>query len=89
VVAIDPGAAGQSEESGPTSHKEIAMFFNLIRRFLIAAVAVPLAAAGARKLSTSIEKRRGASRTTRALREGADFLQGFRRPKKRRFSFGR
>lgn len=65
------------------------MFFNLIRRFVVMAVAVPLAAAGARKLSESIESRRGASRTTRLLREGADMLQGFRRPKKRRFSFGR
>lgn len=65
------------------------MFFNLIRRFVVMAVAVPLAAAGARKLSQSIESRRGASRTTRLLREGADMLQGFRRPKKRRFSFGR
>jgi hypothetical protein len=65
------------------------MIPNLIRRFVIMAVAVPLAAAGARKLSDTLEARRGSSRTTRALRQGADFLQGMRKPKKRRFSFGR
>jgi hypothetical protein len=65
------------------------MIPSLIRRFVIAAVAVPLAAAGARKLSDSLEKRHGATRTTRVLREGADLLQGLRRPKKRRFAFGR
>jgi hypothetical protein len=65
------------------------MIPSLIRRFVIAAVAVPLAAAGARKLSDTLERRRGATRTTRVLREGADLLQGLRRPKKRRFSFGR
>jgi hypothetical protein len=65
------------------------MIPNLIRRFVIMAVAVPLAAAGARKLSNTIEARRGSSRATRALRQGADMLQGFRRPKKRRFSFSR
>jgi hypothetical protein len=65
------------------------MIPNLIRRFVIMAVAVPLAAAGARKLSERLEARNGSSRTTRALREGADFLQGIRGQKKRRFSFGR
>jgi hypothetical protein len=62
---------------------------NLIRRFVIMAVAVPLAAAGARKLSETLEARNGSSRTTRFLRQGADALQGFRPQKKRRFSFGR
>lgn len=61
------------------------MIPNLIRRFVIMAVAVPLAAAGARKLGETLEARRGPSRTTRFLREGGDFLQGVRRPKKRRF----
>ncbi|MFI6070650.1 hypothetical protein ACIA5C_03555 [Actinoplanes sp. NPDC051343] len=65
------------------------MIPNLIRRFVIAAVAVPLAAAGARKLSQTLEKKHGPTRTTRGLRQGADFLQGLRRPKKRRFSFSR
>ncbi|MEU4235891.1 hypothetical protein [Actinoplanes sp. NPDC026619] len=53
------------------------------------AVAVPLAAAGARKLSDVVEARRGSTRATRLLRQGADTLQGFRKPKKRRFSFSR
>lgn len=66
------------------------MIPNLIRRFVIMAVAVPLAAAGARKLSEVLEARRGSSRATRLLRQGADTLGGFGRPKKRRrFSFGR
>jgi hypothetical protein len=65
------------------------MIPSLIRRYVIMAVAVPLAAIGARKLSETLEARRGPSRATRLLRQGADTLQGFRRPKKRRFSFGR
>jgi hypothetical protein len=66
------------------------MIFNLIRRFVVMAVAVPLAAAGARKISDAVEARRGPSRGTRALRQGADFLQGtFGRKKKRRFGFAR
>jgi hypothetical protein len=67
------------------------MLFNLIRRYAVVAVAVPLAAAGARKLSKVVEARRGPSRGTRLLRQGADALQGqFRRqPKRRRFAFGR
>jgi hypothetical protein len=65
------------------------MIPNLIRRFVIMAIAVPLAAAGARKLSETVERRRGPSRTTRLLRQGANALQGIRPRKKRRFSFGR
>jgi hypothetical protein len=67
------------------------MLFNLVRRFVIMAVAVPLAAAGARRLSNAVEARRGPSRGTRMLRQGADALQGHfgRKPKRRRFSFGR
>jgi hypothetical protein len=64
------------------------MLINLIRRFVIMAVAVPLAAAGARKLSDKIEAKRGPSQGTRLLRQGADTLSGFGRQKKRRrFSF--
>jgi NADH:ubiquinone oxidoreductase subunit H len=67
------------------------MIPNLIRRFVVMAVAVPLAAAGARKLSAVVESRRGPSRATRLLRQGADTLQGHfgRRKKARRFTFGR
>jgi hypothetical protein len=67
------------------------MIFSLLRRFVVMAVAVPLAAAGARKLSDVVEARRGSSRGTRLLRQGADALQGrFGRPKKRsRFAYQR
>jgi hypothetical protein len=67
------------------------MLFNLIRRFVIMAVAVPLAAAGARKLSAAVEARRGPSRGTKLLRQGADAMQGQfgRQKKKRRFAFSR
>ena len=67
------------------------MIPHLIRRFVLMAVAVPLAAAGARKLSDVVEARRGASRGTRLLRQGADALQGRfgRQPKRRRFTLGR
>ncbi|WP_436534195.1 hypothetical protein [Actinoplanes sp. HUAS TT8] len=66
------------------------MIPNLIRRFVIMAVAVPLAAAGARKLGDVLESRRGNNRASRLLRQGADTLQGFGRPKKqRRFSLSR
>lgn len=60
------------------------MFVNLLRRFVIMAVLVPLAAAGARKLSDVVEARRGPSRGTRLLRQGADTLHGFGRTRKRR-----
>jgi hypothetical protein len=66
------------------------MFFALIRRYVLMAIAIPLAAAGARRLSEAVEARRGPSRSTRLLRRGADTLQGrFGRQKKRRFAFGR
>ncbi|MGK5684750.1 hypothetical protein [Actinoplanes sp. URMC 104] len=66
------------------------MLFNLLRRYAIMAVAVPLAAAGARKLSERIEAKRGPSRGTRVLRQGADFLSGLRgqkQKKRRRFAW--
>ncbi len=65
------------------------MLFNLVRRYVIMAVAIPLAAAGARKVSDAVEARRGPSRGTRLLRQGADTIQGrFGRQKKRsRFAF--
>jgi hypothetical protein len=64
------------------------MFLTFIRRYVLVWIAVPVAAAGARKLSEVLEKRRGPSRGTRLLREGADTLQtrfGGRK-KRRRFS---
>jgi hypothetical protein len=63
------------------------MFWNFIRRFVVMAVVVPVAAAGARKLSDVVEARRGPSRGTKLLRQGADTVQStFGRKKKRRFS---
>ena len=60
------------------------MLFNMVKRFAIMAIAVPLAAAGARKLSDRLEAKRGSSRGTRLLRQGADALQGMRPAKKKR-----
>lgn len=66
------------------------MIFTLIRRSVVMAAAIPLAAAGARKLSDMMEARRGPNRGTRILRHGADTLQGrFGRQKRRRFAVGR
>ncbi|XVU27220.1 hypothetical protein ACQPZJ_09305 [Actinoplanes sp. CA-054009] len=64
------------------------MIFSLIRRFVIMAVAIPLAAAGFRKLSDRLEARKGPTRTTRYMRQGADLLSGFgRQPQKKRRRF--
>jgi hypothetical protein len=67
------------------------MIFTLIRRYVVMAVAIPLAAAGARNLSDMMEAWRGPNRGTRILRRCADTLQGRFGPqkKRRRFSFGR
>ena len=68
------------------------MIFSFVRRFVVMAVAVPLAAAGARKLSDMVEARRGPSRSTRLMREGADTVQrlfGRQTRKRRRFAFRR
>lgn len=62
--------------------------WNLIRRFLFAAIVIPLAAAGVRKVSDVVEARRGPSRSTRMMRKGADTVQATfgRQKKRRRFS---
>lgn len=68
--------------------EEQTMIFSMVRRFVIMAVAVPLAAAGFRKLSERLEARRGPTRTTRWMRQGADVLAGFgRQPQKKRRRF--
>jgi hypothetical protein len=51
------------------------MVGNLARRWAVVAVAVPLAAAGARRLSHAVEARRGSTRSTRLIRKAADTLQ--------------
>ncbi|MEU4688078.1 hypothetical protein [Actinoplanes sp. NPDC023714] len=64
------------------------MIWNLARKMVLTAVLVPLGAAGARKLSASLERRHGATRTTRLLRQGADTMQSmFGRKKRSRFGF--
>lgn len=64
------------------------MIWLMARRWLVMAVAVPLAAAGARRLSQAVEARRGPSRGTRLLSQSADAVQGrFGRQKKRRRFF--
>jgi hypothetical protein len=57
----------------------------LMGRWVLLAVAVPLAAAGARRLSQAVEKRRGRSRVTRLLHGAADTLERVTgRPARRR-----
>lgn len=63
---------------------ETRMVWKMIARWAVMAIAVPLAAVGARRLSQAVEARRGPSRTTRLLRQSADTLQGFRRTPRRR-----
>jgi hypothetical protein len=62
------------------------MLWNLLRRWLLVAIAVPLAAAGARRLSDAVESRRGASRGTVLLRRAADGVQSTlgRKPRRKR-----
>jgi hypothetical protein len=62
------------------------MLWNLVRRWIVVAIAVPLAAAGARRLSKAVESRRGPSRGTALLRRAADTVQHTfgRKPRRRR-----
>ncbi|RLK11931.1 hypothetical protein DER29_5201 [Micromonospora sp. M71_S20] len=55
-----------------------------IAQWAMMAVAVPLAAAGARRLSHTIEARRGPSGMSRLLTKGADMLRP-QKAKRRRF----
>lgn len=65
------------------------MFWNLVRRVVLTAVLVPLGVAGARKLSDTVERRRGPdNRFSRYLRKGAGTVETlFGRKKQRRFGF--
>jgi hypothetical protein len=47
------------------------------KRWAVLTVAVPVAAAGARKLSDLMERKQGPSKATRFLRKSADTLQRF------------
>ncbi|MEV0156808.1 hypothetical protein AB0H57_24190 [Micromonospora sp. NPDC050686] len=55
-----------------------------IAQWALMAVAVPLAAAGARRLSNSLEARRGPTGVSRLLTKGADMLRP-QKAKRRRF----
>ena len=55
-----------------------------IAQWAVMAIAVPLAAAGARRLSTTLEARRGPSGVSRVLTKGADMLRP-QKAKRRRF----
>ncbi|GIJ25710.1 hypothetical protein Vqi01_08720 [Micromonospora qiuiae] len=55
-----------------------------VAQWAVMAVAVPVAAAGARRLSHSLESRRGSSRASRMLSRGADLLRP-QKAKRRRF----
>ncbi|WP_420117720.1 hypothetical protein [Micromonospora sp.] len=55
-----------------------------IAQWAVMAVAVPLAAAGARRLSHTLEARRGPSGVSRMLSRGADVLRP-RKARRRRF----
>ncbi|KXK63484.1 MULTISPECIES: hypothetical protein [Micromonospora] len=55
-----------------------------IGQYAVMAVAVPLAAAGARRLSHTLEARRGPTGVSRLLTRGADMLRP-QRARRRRF----
>ncbi|MEU4680704.1 hypothetical protein [Micromonospora sp. NPDC023737] len=55
-----------------------------IAQWALMAIAVPVAAAGARQLSRKMEARRGPSRVSRLLNQGADKLRP-QKAKRRRF----
>ncbi|MGW5561021.1 hypothetical protein ACWER9_27845 [Micromonospora sp. NPDC003944] len=55
-----------------------------IAQWAVMAIAVPLAAAGARRLSHTLEARRGPSGVTRLLTKGADLMRP-QKAKRRRF----
>ncbi|RIV35653.1 hypothetical protein [Micromonospora radicis] len=55
-----------------------------VAQWAVMAVAVPVAAAGARRLSQSLESRRGPSRASRLLSQGADMIRP-QKAKRRRF----
>lgn len=56
-----------------------------IAQWALMAVAVPVAAAGARRLSHSLEARRGPTGVSRLLSKGADLLRPQKAKRRRRF----
>ncbi|WP_432837477.1 hypothetical protein [Dactylosporangium sp. CA-092794] len=65
------------------------MLRKTVARWAVVAVAVPVAVAGARKVSERIEARHGPTRTSRLLRQGVDTAQRLtgRQPQRRRFGW--
>jgi hypothetical protein len=63
------------------------MLPKMIARWVVAAVAVPLAVAGAKKVRDRIEARRGSTRTSRLLRRGVRVAQRVTGRKRRRFGW--
>jgi hypothetical protein len=55
------------------------VFATLARRWVVMAIALPLAAAGARMISQKVEERRGSSAVTRLLRRAADAVTPHRK----------
>ena len=51
------------------------MLWKIVGRWALIAIAVPLAAVVLRKISESVERRRGPSKTTGLLRRGASTLE--------------
>ena len=60
------------------------MFAKVVGRWVIVAVALPVAAAGVRKISQIVEARRGPSGVTRFMQQAAD-LAGRNRRRRRFF----
>ena len=60
------------------------MLPKMIAKWAVAAIAVPLAIAGARKVSDRLEARRGSTRTTRLLRKGVAAAERMTGRKRRR-----
>ena len=63
------------------------MLWKTMTRWALAALAVPVAAAGVRRVGHAVEARRGPSGVTRVLARTADTLQtlGGRKPRRRRW----
>jgi hypothetical protein len=60
------------------------MLWKTISRWALMAIAVPLAAVGARRLGEAVESRRGHNRASNLLRRSADALQGISGRSRRR-----
>ena len=83
-MGVRDRAAGYSVGRDGPDEGEDAMIGKTMKRTAVLAVAVPLVAAGARRVSQAVEARRGSSRATRLLRRAADLL-GRNSHRRRRF----